>query len=173
MLPLVIIAVLGFFLRGCNSSKEETQRQYDNLVVYVDGAKESLVRDTLHASKTVAQKLYREELAAPSTSLIKDAGDRVTDVESLSTSASSIRDTIFVGDSLCGTFRYKDSWVTIDVRDSLLSYEVRDSLTTIVTTDYKHRFLWWKWGKRGYRVTVVSHNPHSRITYNDYITVLH
>lgn len=168
-----MIAVAGFILRCCDDSKKEVQRKYDNLVVKADGAKESLVRDTLHASTVSSQMLYKAELDEPSTALIKDAGDRVSDVESVSNSSTSIRDTIFVGDSLSGSFRYHDSWVTIDVSDSLLSYEVRDSLTTIVTTDYKHRFLWWRWGKRGYRVTIVSHNPHSRITYNDYITVLH
>ena len=34
---------------------------------------------------------------------------------------------------------------------------------------YRHHFLWWRWGVKGYKVKVVNFNPHSTIRYNTYV----
>ena len=39
----------------------------------------------------------------------------------------------------------------------------------LVYREYKHHFLWWKWGTKGYRLKIVNFNPHARVTYNRYI----
>ena len=52
-----------------------------------------------------------------------------------------------------------------------LEYSVRDSVTTIISRDYKHRFLWWRWGTKGYSVYIVNHNPRGKVYYNKYIRV--
>lgn len=36
----------------------------------------------------------------------------------------------------------------------------------------KHKFLWWRWGTKGYQVQIVSFNPHSRINYSRYMEVV-
>ena len=46
---------------------------------------------------------------------------------------------------------------------------MRDSLAIALKKEYKHRFLFFKWGVRGYDVKVANFNPHSTIKYNTYV----
>lgn len=36
----------------------------------------------------------------------------------------------------------------------------------------KHKFLWWRWGTKGYQVQIVNFNPHPRINYSRYVEVV-
>lgn len=71
--------------------------------------------------------------------------------------------------------RYKDKWCdfTYLVKPKQLNYSVFDSLTAIVSRQYKHKFLWWRWGTKGYDIHLVNHNPNSSVVYNRYIKVEH
>lgn len=51
----------------------------------------------------------------------------------------------------------------------MLTYSVRDSTQIIVAHVYKHSFLWWRWGVKGYKVEVVNFNPHATVLYNSYV----
>lgn len=168
---LMIIAVCCYNAYRIKVQMEELQRRCDNLRTVAEGAQEAVLRDSLHLSVTHAQRIYKAEVANPTAALVKDAGERMSDVESVATVSSAVADTIILTDSV-GEYHYHDTWATIDIKDTVVMYSVRDSLTTIVSTDYKHRFLWWRWGKRGYRVKVISHNPHSRVSYNEYLKIL-
>lgn len=68
---------------------------------------------------------------------------------------------------------YHDQWVDFlwNTSDSTLAYIVRDSLKTYVDRIPKHKFLWWRWGTKGYRVKHVNFNPHSKIRYSQTIIV--
>lgn len=70
-------------------------------------------------------------------------------------------------------YSYNDAWLSLrlDTADSILTYRARDSLQCIVARQFKHKFLWWKWGTKGYNVKVLNFNPHSTILYNSYIQV--
>ena len=50
----------------------------------------------------------------------------------------------------------------LQLKDSTFYYNIRDSLSTAVYREYRHHFLWWKWGTRGYRLKIVNFNPHAR-----------
>ena len=49
--------------------------------------------------------------------------------------------------------------------------ETRDSIAQIVHAIYKHRFLWWKWGIKGFRQEIVNFNPKSKIEYSEIVKV--
>ena len=68
-------------------------------------------------------------------------------------------------------FYYSDQWadLSLSLKDTTFYYNIRDSLATVVYREYKHHFLWWKWGTKGYRLKILNFNPHSRVTYNKYI----
>ena len=70
-------------------------------------------------------------------------------------------------------YSYSDAWVDfrLNTADSILTYKARDSLQTIIARQFKHKFLFWKWGTKGYQVKVINFNPHSTISYNNYIQV--
>ena len=71
--------------------------------------------------------------------------------------------------------RYKDKWCEFEyqVKPRDLSYKTFDSLVTLVDREYKHKFLWWRWGTKGYKVTHVNFNPNAEIRYSRYIKVEH
>ena len=71
---------------------------------------------------------------------------------------------------------YKEAeWVIYAAPAALMAmtlvYTVSDSVLTLVYREYKHKFLWWRWGTKGYKVKVVNFNPHATIRYNQYIKV--
>ena len=69
--------------------------------------------------------------------------------------------------------RYHDRWVdfTYLIKPKSLVFSMRDSLTFILSRQYKHKFLWWRWGTKGHQIHVVSHNPNASVVYNRYIKV--
>lgn len=70
-------------------------------------------------------------------------------------------------------YKYSDKWLSVKLNtaDSMLTYRARDSLQCLVSRNYKHRFLWWKWGTAGYNIKMINFNPNSTILYNNYIQV--
>jgi len=68
-------------------------------------------------------------------------------------------------------FSYDDRWSHLEFSpsDSTFYYNIRDSLATVVYHEFKHKFLWWRWGIKGYKVKVVNFNPHSTVIYNTYV----
>lgn len=142
-----------------------------------------LLRDTIRDSipvvtqhvvtidKTDYKKMEADE------ELIRDLKLRIGQVESenrtlLATQGQVVFKTAADSDSI---LRYADHWCnfTYQIKPRALSYSVRDSLTTIVSRTYKHKFLWWRWGTKGYQVHIVNHNPNATILYNRYIKVKH
>ena len=115
---------------------------------------------------------YKKQLA--DKELIKELGLRVKEVEAENRFLMSTRDTVVLepefGDSI---LTYRDKWnsFSFELGSRVLDWEVRDSLVTYVSSEYKHHFLWWRWGLKGYKVTNVNFNPKSRIVYNKYIRV--
>ena len=105
--------------------------------------------------------------------LLKSLSLRLSQVESENRMLLSARDTIYLSAFSDSVLGYSDEWVTFSyqVPSGLLRYAVRDSLTTIVSRNYRHRFLFFRWGTKGYDVNIVNHNPHSRVEYNKYISV--
>lgn len=46
------------------------------------------------------------------------------------------------------------------------------TLQQSVWIEYKHRFLWWKWGTKAIHQTIYSDNPHVEIKYSEYIQII-
>lgn len=138
-----------------------------------------LQRDTIRDSIEVVSQVVVEvvpkkmkEALAADEQLIKDLQLKVKQLEALQTTTIETSDTTpahhDAGDSL---FYYSDQWadLQLSLKDSTFYYNIRDSLSTVVYREYRHHFLWWKWGTKGYRLKIVNYNPHARVTYNKYI----
>lgn len=138
----------------------------------------SVVSEVLHDSSTavtqpvsnVDKHAYKREFA--NRKLLKELDVKPRDVAAQSDIATHASDSVKLA-SRDSVFSYHDKWVQFkfSLRDSLLSYQVRDSLSTFVIREYKHRFLFWKWGTRGYKIKIVNFNPHSKIIYSQYIKI--
>lgn len=135
-----------------------------------------IIRDSIPVTQVKVVEVdktdYKKQLA--DKELIKELGLRVKEVEAENRYLMSTRDTVVLkpefGDSI---LTYRDRWnsFSFEPRSRVLDWEVRDSLVTYVSSEYKHHFLWWRWGLKGYKVTNVNFNPKSRIVYNKYIRV--
>lgn len=138
----------------------------------------SVVSEVLHDSSTavtqpasnIGKHAYKREFA--NRKLLKELDVKPRDVAAQSDIATHASDSVKLA-SRDSVFSYHDKWVQFkfSLRDSLLSYQVRDSLSTFVIREYKHRFLFWKWGTRGYKIKIVNFNPHSKIIYSQYIKI--
>ena len=129
-----------------------------------------------------------DELKQANAALKKTADDlgiKLKRVQSASTTGvktevkfiTQVRDSIVYRDSIVvpvKAFTWSDPWTDVTgviERDSVdLSVSSVDTLTTIVHK-IPHKFWFIKWGCKAIKQTVVSSNPHTKITYNEYIEV--
>ena len=183
---LIIAVVLAVIVLAVYSGYDSKQKEIDRLNLELAHARiyepvqHDTIRDTIEVAtanvSTVTGSAYKKELA--DKQLLKDLNVSAGQVMSQDTKGISTHDTVkLVSDSShfdsFSLFSYADRWVSfhLSLRDTTLDYTVRDSLQTFVIRKYKHKFLWWKWGTKGYEVKVVSFNPHSTIEYNSYIQI--
>lgn len=140
--------------------------------------KQPIQRDTIHDSIPVAtstvlnidSRTYKREIA--DKQLLKDLQLRIGQIEAQQRVGTRTADTIQMKPpNAFGRYDYKDQWAEfhISIPDSLMTYSIRDSITTLIYREYKHKFLWWKWGTKGYKVKVINFNPHSTVLYNQYV----
>lgn len=137
-----------------------------------------LDRDTIRDSvEVITQKVrevekIKEVLSKEDKQLIKDLGMKVKELESLQKTGMETRDTVILveKDSTENSpLVYHDAWTDIEYLDRKLTYAMRDSLAIALKREYKHRFLFIKWGTKGYDVKVVNFNPHSSVKYNTFV----
>ena len=131
------------------------------------------IRDTVEVvtQEVVEVEKVKEVLTSEDKRLLKELKVKVGELESLQKTGVVVRDTVWLEPSgePSGTVAYHDAWTDIVLRDRRLEYAVRDSLAIAVKKEYKRRFLWWKWGVKGYEVKVVNFNPHSTVRYNTFV----
>lgn len=176
---LVVVGIVVGMMLSASYDRKQYERQIRDLELRLVSADEKVDTFFIHDSIPVAQVRvvevdktdYKKLLA--DKELIKDLKLRVSELESENRTLLNTRDTVVlnpVGDSV---WRYRDKWTSfsLELKSRVLDWEIRDSLVTFVSSEYRHRFLWWKWGRKGYKVTIVNYNPRSRVEYNKYISV--
>ena len=176
-----IMAIAGVILAWHDASK--SKQETENLRMQLAHAQiEPLIqRDTIRDTVTVATSVvipverstYKTELA--DRQLIKELRLKLGQIEAQQLSGTAIHDTVRLEAKANSRYEYADRWArfTLSMKppDTTLVYTVSDSVTTLVYREYKHKFLWWRWGMKGYKVKVVNFNPHATIRYNQYIKV--
>lgn len=173
---VILIAILILFGSCDNKYKRENERLREELAKaqqYVP-LKKDTIRDTVEVvtQKVVEVEKIKEVLSKEDKALIKDLGMKVKELESLQKTGMETRDTVILieKDSTDNSpLYYKDAWAEFEYQNKKLRYSVRDSLAIALKKEYKHRFLLFKWGVKGYDVKVVNFNPHSTIRYNTYV----
>lgn len=179
---MFIITMAAFIRSAYQNSKlrSELNRQTENIGSLTYDIQYGKLDDSLSVAKNTALQAKcneLKELHLADTKLIKELKVKLKDVKSIHTASSSTKDTVKiepVPNTADSVFSYQDKWLSlhIDIPARLCQYSSRDSLTTIVSRTYKHKFLWWRWGTKGYQVQIVNFNPHSRINYSRYVEVV-
>lgn len=176
VLAIVIMAGGGSYALRKQYQKEISDLKYQLAHAYQFVLLErDTIRDTVEA---VTSPVITAELSALrkqhiiDEQLISDLGLKLKQMDAVQTTVTETKDTAKAEfDDSARVFCYDDNWSHLQfrLRDSTFYYNIRDSLATVVYHEYKHRFLWWRWGVKGYKVKVVNFNPHSTIRYNTYV----
>ena len=182
-LAALLVIISAAFIRSAQKNgrlQEEIERQKGNVASISYDIQYDKLGDTLPVAQNAAlQAKYKElqQLHLADTKLLKELKVKLKDAKAIHTLSSSTADTVRiepVPNTVDSVFSYQDKWLSlhIDIPARLCQYTSRDSLATIVSRTYKHKFLWWRWGTKGYKVQIVNFNPHSRINYSRYIEVV-
>jgi hypothetical protein len=179
---MFVVTMVAFIRSAYQNGKlqEDLSRQTENMGSLTYDIQYGNLDDSLSVARNTALQAKCDELKQlhlADTKLIKELKVKLKDVKSIHTTSSSTADTVRiepVPNTADSVFSYQDKWLSlhIDVPARLCQYTSRDSLTTIVSRTYKHKFLWWRWGTKGYQVQIVNFNPHSRINYSRYVEVV-
>ena len=115
----------------------------------------------------------RDVKKAVDKAIASDIGMPRSSVESKMGLSIATTDTVKLTQKEESIYIYKDRWLDakVNLYDSTMTYRARDSLSQYIERIYKHKFLFWKWGTKGYKVHIINHNPNSKIEYADYIRV--
>lgn len=177
ILAAIFLTVLAQAAKGLMEAQKEIKDlkyQLAHAQQYVPLERDT-IRDTVEVVTspviTAELKALREQHIIDER-LIRDLGLKLKQADAVQTTVTETRDSAKADfDHSFKVFSYDDGWSHLQfrLRDSTFYYNVRDSLATVVYHEYKHRFLWWKWGVKGYKVKVVNFNPHSTIRYNTYV----
>ena len=178
LLVLGVIA-LHLIVRNSQSEVKRLSEELEQARTELSHAQIPLQRDTIRDSievvtQTVVEvvpKKLKDALAADEQ-LIKDLQLKVKQLEAMQTTTIVTGDTVPAHhDPTDCMYYYNDQWadLRLNLKDTTFYYNIRDSLSTVVYREYRHHFLWWKWGTKGYRLKIVNFNPHARVIYNKYI----
>lgn len=174
MVLLTIFASFLIFESRQKKANEALKMQLHQLQLKYSPMQRDTIRDSVKLVTQQVMVMDRGEykLLAADRKLLEDLNLKLRQVVSDQRVSMVSSDTVKTK-RLNSVYSYSDAWLSLrlDTADSILTYRARDSLQCIVAREYKHKFLWWRWGTKGYNVKVLNFNPHSTILYNSYIQV--
>lgn len=174
MVLLTIFASFLIFESRQKKANEALKMQLHQLQLKYSPMQRDTIRDSVKLVTQQVMVMDRGEykLLAADRKLLEDLNLKLRQVVSDQRVSMVTLDTVKTK-RLNSVYSYSDAWLSLrlDTADSILTYRARDSLQCIVARQFKHKFLWWKWGTKGYNVKVLNFNPHSTLLYNSYIQV--
>ena len=174
MVLLTIFASFLIFESRQKKANEALKMQLHQLQLKYSPMQRDTIRDSVKLVTQQVMVMDRGEykLLAADRKLLEELNLKLRQVVSDQRVSMVTSDTVKTK-RLNSVYSYSDAWLSLrlDTADSILTYRARDSLQCIVAREYKHTFLWWRWGTKGYNVKVLNFNPHSTILYNSYIQV--
>lgn len=187
---LCIVAVLAFFLtisvKRCSTKTKELTRLNGNQSALIAKVEHYKTREGKAAAGVQVLTLKcgeYEQLMARDAAQIRNLGIKIKHLKSISSSATStnlqvvapVRDTIVIRDTIplkASAFEWSDSWISIKGIVTADSASCRvsscDTLTQIVHR-IPHKFLFFRWGCKAVRQEIVSSNPHTKLTFTEFI----
>ena len=181
---LIAIAVVIISIMTLLVKREQYRRKIEHLQSQIEilnswNIYPSIIRDTIHDTIPVASVpalvVTKEEYKkVADKALLKDLDVKPAAITSqLQTEISTLDSIKLRVTPADNDYIYHDHWTDIhlSLSDSILRYNMRDSIAMFVVRDYKHRFLFWRWGTKGYNVKLVNFNPRAKIKYLKYVKV--
>lgn len=180
--------------RGLKKENEQLREELTRQQQYVP-LKRDTIRDSviMVSQKIVEVEKVKEVLTKEDKALLKDLGTKVSALEAYQKMSTETQASVVLSSDTIATngtagasngqsdsksdggqdslLSYKDAWLDLKYNslNKNLVIRLQDSLAIAVEKEYKKRFLWWRWGTRGYQVKAVSFCPYTTIRYNTYV----
>lgn len=183
LIPMGIAVALCLLLQRCQSQEKEKEirqlkQQLAKAQTFVPVERDTVILHTRETVTVATSPVITVELRdlrkqhIIDEQLISDLHLKLKQLEAVGTTVTVTSDSARAAyNHSFKVFSYDDRWSHLEFSpsDSTFYYNIRDSLATVVYHEYKHRFLWWRWGIKGYKVKVVNFNPHTTIQYNTFV----
>lgn len=169
---IVLFILLAAVTRLYNITLKEKERFEANQTTLMTSLNNFKFRDSLNAVENGRLKLSiseLKELREADFKLIKELKLRPKDVETITKVKVVTRDSIiFQLKDSC--INYESEWTKVSgcIGDTL-SIETSDSIAFIAHKEYKHKFLFFRWGLERAKVKIINFNPRSSIKSPEWI----
>ena len=169
---IVLFILLAAVTRLYNITLKEKERFEANQTTLMTSLNNFKFRDSLNAVENGRLKLSiseLKELREADFKLIKELKLRPKDVETITKVKVVTRDSIiFQLKDSC--INYESEWTKVSgcIGDTL-SIETSDSIAFIAHKEYKHKFLFFRWGLDRAKVKIINFNPRSSVKSPEWI----
>ena len=169
---IILFILLAAVTRLYNVTLKEKERFEANQTTLMTSLNNFKFRDSLNAVENGRLKLNLselKELREADFKLIKELKLRPKDVETITKVKVVTRDSIiFQLKDSC--INYESEWTKVSgcIGDTL-SIETSDSIAFIAHKEYKHKFLFFRWGLERAKVKIINFNPRSSIKSPEWI----
>ena len=169
---IILFILLAAVTRLYNITLKEKERFEANQTTLMTSLNNFKFRDSLNAVENGRLKLSiseLKELREADFKLIKELKLRPKDVETITKVKVVTRDSIiFQLKDSC--INYESEWTKVSgcIGDTL-SIETSDSIAFIAHKEYKHKFLFFRWGLERAKVKIINFNPRSNVKSPEWI----
>ena len=169
---IILFILLAAVTRLYNITLKEKERFEANQTTLMTSLNNFKFRDSLNAVENGRLKLSiseLKELREADFKLIKELKLRPKDVETITIVKVVTRDSIiFQLKDSC--INYESEWTKVSgcIGDTL-SIETSDSIAFIAHKEYKHKFLFFRWGLERAKVKIINFNPRSSVKSAEWI----
>lgn len=171
---LILFIIIGFLYSSNSTFKKENQRLSQNNTTLLSEKAEYMFRDSLNMTEIGKLSLTVNELKkyrSQDVKLIKELKLKPKEVQTIIKTKIITKDSIvFVLKDSC--INYKSEWLEINgCLNDTLYVNSSDSIVQIFHKEYKHKFLFIKWGFLGIKQKIINFNPKSSIKYSEWIEI--
>ena len=169
---IILFILLAAVTMLYNITLKEKERFEANQTTLMTSLNNFKFRDSLNAVENGRLKLSiseLKELREADFKLIKELKLRPKDVETITKVKVVTRDSIiFQLKDSC--INYESEWTKVSgcIGDTL-SIETSDSIAFIAHKEYKHKFLFFRWGLERAKVKIINFNPRSSVKSPEWI----
>lgn len=169
---VILFILLTAAIKLYTTTLKEKERIEANQTTLMTSLNNFKFRDSLNAVENGRLKLSiseLKELREADFKLIKELKLRPKDVETITKVKVVTRDSIiFQLKDSC--INYESEWTKVSgcIGDTL-SIETSDSIAFIAHKEYKHKFLFFRWGLERAKVKIINFNPRSSIKSPEWI----
>ena len=179
---IIVLIVLAIF-QGISISRlsEEVERQKSNVQTLVDKELSYKICDSINVAAIQALQLDKDQFEA----MILDKDKQIRELKNQRKKDIEYYSKLSVGDTF---ILYRDRFIEVPLgKDTCIGYydnyiqltqcpdctyiEVQDTIKQVISKQYKHKFLWFRWGLKGFTQDVWSTNPHSKVHFEEFIKI--